>query len=97
MLVRSGLLFAISASACVSALNLPIYIEDSHGGTFYWAIRNLPLDADAQLVLIDAHSDASEVFNSDAVRQQVLHAASAGALDDVIQKWRSRRNSALLL
>ncbi|HLJ50490.1 MAG TPA: hypothetical protein VKU01_30970 [Bryobacteraceae bacterium] len=90
MLVKSGLLFAISASACVAALNLPVYIEDSHAGTFYWAIRNLPLDADAQLVLIDAHSDASEVFNSDAVRQQVLHAASAGELDDLIQKWRSR-------
>jgi hypothetical protein len=42
------------------------------------------------LVLIDAHSDSSEVFDSDRVRHRVLQAAGAGQLDDLVRKWRSR-------
>ncbi len=90
MLARARLLFAVSASLCAGAVNLPVYIEDSHAGTFYWAIRNLPLNRDIQLVLIDAHSDASEVFNSDAIRQRVLQARSADDIDELTRKWRAR-------
>ena len=57
-------------TCAAAAANLPVYIEDSHAGTFYWAIQNLALNRDVQLVLIDAHSDSSEVFDSDAVRQK---------------------------
>jgi hypothetical protein len=68
--------------------NLPVYIEDSHAGSFYWMIRNLPLDRDYQLVLIDAHSDASEILNSDSIRQSIMEAAGASQLDSLIGQWR---------
>ncbi len=51
-------------------------------------IRNLPLGRDYQLVLIDAHSDASEIFDSDSVRQSVLQAAGTGQLDSLVGQWR---------
>src|SRR5271157_3851600 len=68
--------------------SLPVYVEDSHAGSFYWMIRNLPLDRDYQLVLIDAHSDASEIFGSDSIRQQFMEAAGAGQLDSLEKRWR---------
>jgi hypothetical protein len=85
-----GKLTSLLVACAASAANLPVYIEDSHAGTFYWAIQNLALNRDVQLVLIDAHSDSSEVFDSDTVRQRVLQAATNGQLDDLVRKWRSR-------
>jgi hypothetical protein len=85
-----GKLASLLVTCVAAAASLPVYIEDSHAGTFYWAIQNLALNRDVQLVLIDAHSDSSEVFDSGAVRQKVLQAAGAGQLDDLIHKWRSR-------
>jgi len=68
--------------------SLPVYVEDSHAGSFHWMIRNLPLGRDYQLVLIDAHSDASEILGSDSVRQRILEAAGANQLDSLIGQWR---------
>ena len=65
------LLLAGGAAFAGGPVNLPVYVEESHAGTFYWIIQNLPLNHHYQLVLIDAHSDASEVFNSDAIRAKV--------------------------
>jgi hypothetical protein len=83
------LLFAGGAALASTPANLPVYIEDSHAGTFYWIIQNLPLDRAYQLVLIDAHSDASEVFNSDAIREDVLRAATDNQLELLVRRWRS--------
>lgn len=71
------------------AADLPIYIEDGHNGSFYWMVQNLPLTGRFTLVLIDAHSDATEVFDSDAVRRQVMRAASDGRLDELVRMWRA--------
>jgi hypothetical protein len=68
--------------------SLPVYVEDSHAGSFYWMIRNLPLDRDYQLLLIDAHSDASEILGSDSIRQAIMEAAGSGQLDSLVGRWR---------
>jgi hypothetical protein len=73
-----------------STADLPVYIEDSHAGTFYWILQNLPLNREHGLVLIDAHSDASEILNSDSIRRQVLRAATDGQLEQLVRAWRSR-------
>jgi hypothetical protein len=87
--MTSPKLASLLVTCAAAAANLPVYIEDSHAGSFYWAIQNLDLNRDIQLVLIDAHSDSSEVFDSDAVRQKVLQAATSGDLDGLVRKWRS--------
>lgn len=92
VLVALILLFAGGAAFAGVPVNLPVYIEDSHAGTFYWIIQNLPLDRDYQLVLIDAHSDASEILNSDSIREDVLRAATDNQLDQLVRRWRSRGN-----
>lgn len=83
-LLTSGLALAGSPA------DLPVYIEDSHAGTFYWILQSLPLNRAYGLVLIDAHSDASEILNSDSIRSQVLRAATDGALEQLARAWRSR-------
>src|SRR5260370_3829270 len=85
-----GKLASLVVTCVAAAANLPVYIEDSHAGSFYWTIKTLSLTRDAQVVLIDAHSDSSEVFDSDAIRQKVLQAAGNGQLDDLAQRWRSK-------
>jgi hypothetical protein len=87
--MRGKIAWLLIGSAATAA-NLPVYIEDSHAGSFYWIIQNLNLNRDVQLALIDAHSDSSEVFDSDTVRQKVLQAATNGQVDDLVHKWRSR-------
>ena len=73
-----------------SPADLPVYLEDSHAGTFYWILQNLPLNREYGLVLIDAHSDASEILNSDSIRRQVLRAATDARLEQLVRAWRSR-------
>ena len=55
---------------------LPIYIEDNHAGTFYWLAQNIDLDQSCTLVLFDAHSDASGIFDSDKIRDALRNVAS---------------------
>src|SRR5947207_2845135 len=63
-LCTAALLVVASATAKV----LPIYIEDNHAGTFYWLAQKLDLDQPCTLILFDAHSDASGIFDSDNIR-----------------------------
>jgi hypothetical protein len=63
-LCMAALLVAASAAAKV----LPIYIEDNHAGTFYWLAQKLDLYQPCTLILFDAHSDASGIFDSDKIR-----------------------------
>jgi hypothetical protein len=69
---------------------LPVYIEDSHAGTFYWIVQNLPLNREHQLALIDAHSDASEILHSDSIRQEVLRATTEGKMEELVAAWRAQ-------
>lgn len=80
----SGFAFARSRAT------LPVYIEDAHTGSYYWMIQNLSLQRDYQLVLIDAHSDASGILGSDTIRQRVMESAGSDRLKTLVREWRSK-------
>src|SRR5437588_163502 len=61
-------LLVAAGRALLAANGVPIYIEDNHAGTFYWLAQNIDLDQSCTLVLFDAHSDASGIFDSDKIR-----------------------------
>ena len=86
--------FSVCLGLCATAFassptNLPVYFEDAHTGSFYWIIQNVPLDRDYQLVLIDAHSDASEVLGSDSIRRTVREASGSNEMDGLVRQWRA--------
>src|SRR5215472_11786348 len=72
-----------------AANNLPIYIEDNHAGTFYWLAQNIDLDQQYTLILFDAHSDASGIFDSDKIRDALRNVASREDRQALLDRWRS--------
>lgn len=47
---------------------LKVYIEDSHQGSFFYLASHLNFHQKYLLLLFDAHSDASDILNSDTLR-----------------------------
>ena len=82
------LLAAASASAAGASV-LPVYIEDNHAGTFYWLAQNIDLDQQYTLILFDAHSDASGIFDSDKIRDVLRNVASSEDRLALLDRWRS--------
>jgi hypothetical protein len=80
----AALLIAASAAAKI----LPIYIEDNHAGTFYWLAQNVDLDQPCTLILFDAHSDASGIFDSDKIRDALRNVVSPQARQVSLDRWR---------
>ena len=76
--------------AAVEASTLPIYIEDNHAGTFYWLAQNIDLDQSHTLILFDAHSDASGIFDSDKIRYALRNVASTKDRQTLLDRWRSK-------
>src|SRR6476659_6649669 len=89
VLCTAALLVAASALPG-RAKALPIYIEDNHAGTFYWLAKNIDLDQSYTLVLFDAHSDASGIFDSDKIRNALRDFASNEARQELLDRWRSK-------
>jgi Bacterial capsule synthesis protein PGA_cap len=85
-LCTAALLIAANTAAKV----LPIYIEDNHAGTFYWLAQNLDLDQPCTLILFDAHSDASGIFDSDKIRDALRNVASPQDRQALLDRWRSK-------
>ena len=71
-----------------SPVTLPVFLEDSHAGSFYWIAENVPLDEPHTLVLFDAHSDASQVFDSDEVRADLRRPRTMRDLRRLTAEWR---------
>src|SRR5437879_12102292 len=84
------LLAAASASAAGASV-LPVYIEDNHAGTFYWLAQNIDLDPQYTLILFDAHSDASGIFDSDQIRGVLRNVASSDERQALHGRLRSHR------
>jgi hypothetical protein len=82
-------LLAVTSAAATTAKCLPIYIEDNHAGTFYWLAQNIDLDQSYTLILFDAHSDASGIFDSDKIRDALRNVASAQDRQTLLDRWRS--------
>ncbi len=76
--------------AAVEASPLPIYIEDNHAGTFYWLAQKIDLDQPCMLILFDAHSDASGIFDSDKIRYALRNVASTQERQALLDRWRSK-------
>ena len=89
MKARAVALFFLALSAPEAvARALPIYIEDSHAGTFYWLAPHLDLDEPCTLIHFDAHSDASGIFDSDKIRAALRAVASPDEREKLLQQWR---------
>src|SRR5712691_4063106 len=89
VLCTAALLIAASPPPA-RAIILPIYIEDNHAGTFYWLAQNIDLDQSYTLILFDAHSDASGIFDSDKIRYALRNVASAQDRQTLLDRWRSK-------
>lgn len=72
----------------VQALPLDIYFEESHAGTFYHLAATLPPEEPHTLVLIDAHSDASAIADSDRMREAIRKVPTAEARGELFARWR---------
>jgi hypothetical protein len=89
VLCTAALLVAASpAHAGVSIL--PIYIEDNHAGTFYWLAQHVDLDQPCTLILFDAHSDASGIFDSDKIRAALRNVSSGQDRQTLLDRWRAK-------
>jgi len=74
--------------AAAAPITLPIYIEDSHAGSFYWLAEQLDLDEEYTLVHFDAHSDASAIFDSDKLRERLRRVTSLEERRQLLERWR---------
>ena len=87
-----ALLFAVAIVAVHPAvagpINVPIYIEDNHAGSFYWLAEHLDLEEPCTLLHFDAHSDASAIFDSDVIRRRLRRVASAAERRTWLESWR---------
>lgn len=81
-------LVAITRWSHAGPITLPIYIEDSHAGSFYWLAEHLDLDEEHTLVHFDAHSDASAIFDSDKLREHLRRLASVEERQELLGRWR---------
>ena len=88
----AGICFAALVAATspftAAAKGLPVYIEDNHAGTFYWLAGNIDLDQPYTLILFDAHSDASGIFDSDKIRDALRNVASTQDRQRLLDRWR---------
>src|SRR5215212_9049433 len=80
----------VAASPAIAGKVLPVYIEDNHAGTFYWLAQNVDLDHSYTLVLFDAHSDASGIFDSDKIRYALRNVGSTQDRQTLLDRWRSK-------
>ncbi len=68
--------------------DLPVHLEESHAGAFYHLVEALPLNEPHTLVLIDAHSDASGIADSDAVRAAIRRGPTQEKRAKMLSQWR---------
>ena len=84
ILVSAWLFF----TAYASAQTLPVHIEESHAGAFYHLVETLPLREAHTLVLIDAHSDANGIANSDEIRRAIRRGPTVKQRAEMLAEWR---------
>ena len=88
--LAAALLFGAAIRCGASPpITLPIYIEDNHAGSFYWLAEHLDLDEQYTLIHFDAHSDASQIFDSDKIRERLRRVASVEERRQLLERWRA--------
>jgi hypothetical protein len=89
---RLALLLLLAAALHGGAnppIALPIYIEDNHAGSFYWLAEHVDLDEEFTFIHFDAHSDASQVFDSDKIRERLRRVGSLEERRQLLDRWRA--------
>lgn len=91
MKLRLAVLLLVAAGrwAAAAPLTLPIYIEDNHAGSFYWLAEQVDLDEQYTLIHFDAHSDASQIFGSDEIRERLRRVGSLEERHQLLKRWRA--------
>jgi hypothetical protein len=79
---------ALAREGFAASAGVPIYIEDSHAGSFYWLAQHLDLEEECTLIHFDAHSDASAIFDSDELRNRLRRVASPEQRRELLERWR---------
>lgn len=83
------LLAAVGRCAAAAPITVPVYIEDNHAGSFYWLAAHLDLDEEYTLIHFDAHSDASQIFDSDKIRERLRGVGSLEERRQLLKRWRA--------
>ncbi|MFL6521032.1 MAG: CapA family protein [Chthoniobacterales bacterium] len=92
MKLRLAVLLVLVAAgpwAAAAPITLPVYIEDNHAGSFYWLAEHVDLDEQYTLIHFDAHSDASQIFDSDKVRERLRRVGSLEERHQLLERWRA--------
>ena len=88
-MVHASLLYLLTIVSAIG-ISLPIYFEDSHAGSFGFFADTLELEQPHTLILIDAHSDASGIANSDDIRSSLREVNSPAERKKTISKLRNQ-------
>ena len=80
----------ITAATAGPLMELPVYLEESHAGTFYFLAGILPLDEPHALILVDAHTDASGIAASDEVRAAIRRGPTREQQAELLGQWRQK-------
>jgi poly-gamma-glutamate capsule biosynthesis protein CapA/YwtB (metallophosphatase superfamily) len=67
---------------------LPVFLADNHAETFAWITRTFDVDERYQLVLIDAHTDATAAEKSEEIREQLRRVTSMDERNERCENWR---------
>jgi len=81
-------ILAAGLNSLTQAQTLPIHIEESHAGAFYHLVETLPFNEPHTLVLIDAHSDANGIANSDDIRTAIRRGPTIQKRAEMLAEWR---------
>ncbi|QJE96304.1 CapA family protein [Luteolibacter luteus] len=69
---------------------LPVFLADNHAETFAWIARTFDPDQAHQMVLVDAHSDASAAERSEELREDLRRVANEKERDGRVESWRDQ-------
>ncbi len=87
--VRSSWLALALTGFLQAGQTLPVFLSDNHAETFGWISRNFDPDGRHQLVLVDAHSDASMAERSEEIREGLRRVPSPAARAAAVEEWRT--------
>jgi hypothetical protein len=88
LVVRSAWTAFALAGFLHAGQTLPVFLSDNHAETFGWITRTFDPDNCYQLVLVDAHSDASMAERSEEIREGLRRVPSEAARADRVEAWR---------
>lgn len=87
LVVRSALALLLAGTLRAEQA-LPVFLSDNHAEAFGWITRTYDPDGSYQLVLVDAHTDASAAERSEEIRERLRRVPSLEARAARVEEWR---------